>query len=591
MRCVSSWCRGLGAIVLVVGLENVAPAQSDRGPTSAGGASSSDAAADLKAPAAVAEERAGSLDRPAVAASAAGAGDAAEVAARVDELLGEEVFAQLGPGETLAPRASDEVFLRRAALDLIGENPTPAEVIAFLLDETVDKRARASEQFLAEPRFGHNWARYWRDVIFYRRADDRSLITAPATEEFLAEKFNQNIGWDLIAREFIVATGNIRENGQTAVIAAQDGMTEDVTAEISRIFMGVQIQCAQCHDHPTDRWKREQFHELAAFFPRVAVRPERLGDIRTFAVVSDDRLFPRRRMKNDGRFGQPEHYMPDLNDPESRGKLMTPTFFVTGQQLRLGATDLERRGTLADWMTSRQNPWFAKAFVNRVWGELMGEGFYEPLDDLGPDRPCSAPRTLEYLAGQFEAHQYDIKWLYRTVMSTQAYQRESRPRRTPEQTPFLANCSQRLRSDQIFSCLMNALGIPREMLGGRDPGNRFRNNGPRFLFSRVFGYDPSDPRQEVTGTIPQALLLMNSPIINRMVQARGRGGELGRLLAAEPENEGAVVELYLRCLARRPSQAELEVCLEHIRTCSSRGEAFEDLLWSLVNRTEFLYRP
>jgi hypothetical protein len=518
--------------------------------------------------------------------------DAAAVAARVDELLAEEVFAHLAPGEKLAPIAGDEEFLRRLALDLIGENPTPEEVISFLLDTAGDKRARVTEQFLAEPRFGRNWARYWRDVIFYRRAEDRALITAPATEEFLTEKFNQNVGWDSIAREFVVATGNIQENGQTAVFVAQNGMTEDVTAEISRIFMGVQIQCAQCHDHPTDRWKREQFHELAAFFPRVAIRPERFGDIRSFSVISDDRPFPRRRMNNAARFGQPEHYMPDLKNPESRGTLMTPTFFVTGQELPLGSTDLDRRRTLADWMTSPQNPWFAKAFVNRIWGELVGEGFYEPLDDLGPDRPCSAPRTLEYLAGQFTAHGYDVKWLFRTITATQAYQRESRPRRTAEQTPFLANCCQRLRSDQIFTCLTNALGV---RLDGRSPGmqqyGRFRFGGPRFLFAQVFGYDPSDPRQEVTGTIPQAMLLMNSPIVNRMLQARGRGSELGRLLATESNDEDVVVELFLRCLARRPTDEERTLCLAHVRSSPSRAEAFEDLLWSLLNRTEFLYRP
>lgn len=529
--------------------------------------------------------------QPQAERAASAASDAAAVAARVDELLAEEVFAHLSPGEQLAPIAGDQVFLRRAALDLIGENPTPEEVISFSLDTSPDKRARVVEEFLAEPRFGRNWARYWRDTIFYRRASDRAIVTAPATEEFLTEKFNQNVGWDLIAREFIVATGSVRENGQTAIFSAQGGMTEDITAEISRIFMGIQIQCAQCHDHPTDRWKREQFHELAAFFPRVALRPERPGDIRSFAVLSDDRFFPRRRM-DEARFGQPEHYMPDLNDPESRGTLMTPTFFVTGQKLQLGATDMERRQTLAAWMASPQNPWFARAFVNRVWGELVGEGFYEPLDDLGPDRPCSAPRTIEYLGSQFEAHNYDIKWLYRTIMLTQAYQRESRPRRNPEQTPFLANCNQRLRSDQIYSCVANALGLrfePRSDAMG--PGGRKGFGGPRPAFTLAFGYDPSDPRQEVTGTIPQALLLMNSPSLSRVLQARARASELGQLLATESDDEAVVLELYLRCLARQPSEAEVKVCLEHVRTSPSRAEAFEDLAWSLVNTTEFLYRP
>ena len=221
------------------------------------------------------------------------------------------------------------------------------------------------------------------------------------------DQFNANTPWNEIATRLITARGNVQDNGSTGLIMAQGGRPEDTVAEISRIFIGIQIQCAQCHDHPTDRWTREQFHQLVAFFPRVAVRPM-MRDNRSFAVVADD-LPSRRRTNNNNRFrGTPEHYMPDLEDPQARGTLMQPVFFVTGQQLETGALDEARRGQLSRWLTSPENPWFARALVNRLWSELVGEGVYEPVDDIGPDRECSAPRTLDLLASQFAEQQYNI---------------------------------------------------------------------------------------------------------------------------------------------------------------------------------------
>jgi hypothetical protein len=522
---------------------------------------------------------------------------AAVAAGRVDELLRQEVFSVL-PAVDLAPITGDETFLRRITLDLVGRLPSPTEVTAFVFDASPDKRQAAVERLLARPGFGQNWGRYWRDVILYRRAEDRGLVVADAAEKFLAGQFNQGVGWDAIARSFISATGDVRQNGATAVIMAQMGDANDVTAEMSRIFLGVQIQCAQCHDHPTDRWKRQQFHELAAFFPRITVRPLRTGMPRSFEVVSHDSQ-PRRARPGGGmRRGDLEHYMPDLKDPESQGTLMTPVFFLTGERLAAGESDLQRRETLAKWLTAPSNPWFAKAFVNRLWSELVGEGFYEPVDDLGPDRACSAPETMDYLAGQFVEHQYDVKWLFRAITATGAYQRESRPRRDPDQVPFTANCSQRLRADQIFDMLTDVLGPLGA--GGRGPmarpaGNGGGKGGPRgggarLLFAAAFGYDPSDRRDEITGSIPQALLLMNSPLIGRAVNGHNKNTDLGKLLASVADDDDVVVELYLRCLGRGPKTEELRVVGDYLRSAGDRATGFEDVFWALINSPEFLHR-
>ncbi len=523
-----------------------------------------------------------SLSRPALAQTTPAA-----AAKQVDAKLAAEVHSG-DVGARLATRTSDEVYLRRVYLDIVGEVPTTNDILAFSLDADSNKRAKVVNTLLADKAYGENWARYWRDVIMYRRTEQRSIIAANSMTEYLTDELNANAGWDKIARAFITATGDVQENGATGLIMAHGGQPEDTVAEASRVFMGIQIQCAQCHDHPYDRWKREQFHELAAFFPRVAVRPSGQGSDRTFLVTATDARFEQRRANNNNRFrGTPEHYMPDLNDPSARGKLMQPVFFATGQELKAGVRDAERRATLADWMTSRDNPWFAKAIVNRMWSELVGEGFYEPVDDIGPDRDCSAPETLAYLSTEFVNNGHDLKWLMRTITATEAYQRDSLSRRNIDETPFLANCPQRLRADQLYSQLIAVLEVPER--GGARRGPYGAAGGPRVAFNQLFGYDPSERRDEIKGSIPQALALMNSPLINGAISARP-GTMLGRLMSEVEDNDDLVVEVYLRTLARQPSEDELNICLAHVKEVGNRGEAFEDILWSLINSTEFAHR-
>ncbi|HEX3998898.1 MAG TPA: DUF1549 domain-containing protein [Pirellulales bacterium] len=495
----------------------------------------------------------------------------------------------------VAKPADDETYLRRVSMDLIGKPPTPAEITAFALDPAPDKRAKAVDRLLARPEFGENWGRYWRDVILYRRADDRAVLASVAISDYMAEQFNRTTPWDEVARSFITATGDVRENGATGIVMAQFGSTPDITAEVSRIFMAIQIQCAQCHDHPFDRWKRTQFHELAAFFPRIALRPVKPTDAqkRSFDVIGLDRERPKKAKNANVPRGELEHYMPDLKNPAAKGTLMKPVFFVTGQQLPLGTPDAQRRATIARWITSPQDEWFAKAFVNRIWAEMVGEGFYEPVDDIGPDRDCSAPETLDFLAKQFVAHRYDVKWLYRTIAASSAYQLDSRSRHLPGQTPFQANCPQLLRADEVFDALVSALGIDNERLQGKAAGGKKNAYGQprtaRTLFDYVFGYDPSVRRDEVSGSIPQALVLMNSPQLARAENANSATA-LGKLLSSTKDDAAVVEELYLRSLAREPKSDEAKTCLDYVKKTGDRKEAFEDIQWALVNSTEFLHR-
>lgn len=520
--------------------------------------------------------------------SSASAADSVEVASKVDASL----LAEL-PTDASRPmqKIGDEEFLRRVYLDIVGHIPSPEEVTAFSLSPSQDKRAKVVEKLLADERFGENWGRYFRDVIMYRKTEDRAEIVSGQLEDYLKTQFNANASWAKVATDMVTATGDGLENGACALIIAQQGQPEETVAEVSRIFLGVQIQCAQCHDHPTDRWKREQFHELAAFFPRVASRLILMPDRRDISVVAQDN-FPNRRipMGMMRRFGSAEHYMTDLKNPTDKGKLMEPVFFATGDKLPLGTKDADRRGSLAKWITEKENPYFAKAFVNRLWGELNGEGFYEPVDDIGPDRDCSAPLTLEFLAKEFGEQNYDIKWLFRTITATGLYQAPSAPRRNPDQTPMQNNVAQRLRGDQLFDNLLSALGVSEPQGAGRGMmGGYGLRGGPRRQFNAAFGYDPSERRDEIAGSIPQALVFMNGSIINSPIRASGRTA-LAKMVSEIKDDSALVAELYLRVLAREPSNSESQTCLNYIKEVGNRNEAFEDVQWSLINSTEFLHR-
>lgn len=593
-----------------------------------------------------------------VTAAAAERPSALEVAAAVDRLLDEEFGRQ---SVTPAPMCRDEDFLRRVTLDLGGTIPTVGEVTYFGLDPASDKRRQAIDRLLASDAFAQNWAAYFREVIFSRATEMRARLAQTSFENWLIEQFRQNRPWDEIVTDVLTATGDVQENGATAMIFAHSGQPEELAGEVSRVFLGIQIQCANCHDHPYDAWKRADFHELAAYFPRIQVRQDLQSRPPVFTVASADflermergresfspeqffRMADRNRdgkltkeevgragpfaarfeqllaagdkdrdgalsmqeymdaqppvMQRPGR-GSAEYYMPDLENPSSRGTLITPRFFVDKSTVRRGTSDLDRRRALAAAITDPGNPWFARAFVNRIWTELLGEGFYTPVDDLGPQRQCRSPEVLDALCDGFVANDYDIQWLFRTICNTQAYQREVAHRSPGEASPaFAAAVPTRLRSDQVYSAVQQVLGI--RGLGGRggmagmmgaNPGFRGVTglDAGRLAFFQHFNYDPSTPQEDIIGTVPQALFMMNSPLVQQFLSA-GAGTVLGQTLRTYPDDRDALSEVYLRVLSREPTDDELAICLEHI-AAGSRQQAYEDILWSLLNSSEFLTR-
>lgn len=503
----------------------------------------------------------------------------------IDVLLTRSLAASKAP---VAPMTSDEEFVRRACLDVTGRLPGPEQIRDFARLKGKDKRAKLIDYLLESPDYAGNWARYWRDVVrFHATNQNANQVNYPGFEAWLTEQFAANTPWDEIASGMITATGRSDENGAVSFALAHQARPVELAGEVSRIFLGVQIQCAQCHDHRTDKWTRQQFHEFASMFAGVrARRAPRTGKGQgppIFEVVSR---------------GQPRYTMPDLKDPQ-KSIPVAPRFFLASESetlpARLSAED--RRALAASYVTGQDNPWFARAFVNRVWSVLMGEGFYNPVDDLGPGRIANAPELIDTLAEQWQRGGYDIRWLFRTILNTKAYQRKARATDTVSgRTPFASNCPSRLPADQILDALAHAIDLP---LDGPNDGpaglakkaaarpNRRRN--PRNQFNALFGVDPSIPHDEVLGTIPQSLFLMNSPQIARAI--RGNNGTvLAELLASTADDREVLNTLYLRVLTRRPTGKEVQTCARYLETVGDRREAFEDILWSLINSTEFVSR-
>lgn len=569
----------------------------------------------------------------------AGAENATQTADRVDR----EILS--GYDQKHVETIDDATYLRRVSLDLIGRPATATEITRFGLDPTSDKRSRVVETLLQSDEYAAAWSRYWRDAILRRATNVRVGIVRGEFESWMADHLAQNRPWDTIVTELITATGPVNNNGATALIFAHEGEPEEIAAEVSRLFLGIQIQCANCHDHPWDRWKREQFHQLVAFFPRVSVRRDRssdnMFDYEIASVNRDARRRPgasqflltridRNRDKviseleskgtplerifnsqirgvidtnGDGRLsiqeimtaqppdnnrpgqGAVEHYMPNLENPGAQGDRIDPVFFVNNRAVQSAQDDLSRRNDAALLITSKSNPWFARAMVNRIWYELTGTAFYAPIDDMGPDREAQHAAALDILCDGFVTSGHDLHWLFRTITSTQIYQR----RVDTEADGFLQFEPTRLRSDQLYAALCQVLSVnslPLRFSGRYGRGMQAEDRG-RLQFDQTFGFDPSTPKNDLTGSIPEALFLMNSREIDNLIRSDSRTSTIARVSRKVISDVDVTQELYLMALGREPSEHELATCQEYLASAESRKEGFEDILWSLVNCSEF----
>jgi hypothetical protein len=431
-------------------------------------------------------------------------------------------------GRPAANPVGDETIVRRAYLDLTGKLPTPKAVSEFVASDDPKKRKALIDQLLETDDYARKWARYWRDVMLYNNTTDRRKYDADALENWLFKQFKEDRSWDLIAAELVIADGKKMEERRDNFLLAQDGSATQMASETARIFMGINIQCAECHDHPFDQWKREQFHQVAAFF------------------------------------AGGKYYMPDAHDPAKKTE-MKPRFLL-GQPLspKANLKGDEKRIAVAEYLVyDKKNYWFARSYVNRVWNELFGDGFYK-VDSLGPDGEVMYPAVVNRLSVGFRSMDFKPKWLFRTIMNSQSYQRESQ---TPASSSdrFAALRPTRLNGEVVADTLESVLGELK----------------PRDRVAREFSFDPSIPQEDIDGSIQQALMLMNNPAIQQRIT------KISGEMAKTKSDDELIKQTYLRVLARQPTDAEVSRSKHYFKKVGQRGEAEEDLIWTLVNSAEF----
>jgi hypothetical protein len=488
--------------------------------------------------------------------------------AQIDQLMEKHVG-----GIQRARLIDDEAFIRRLTLDLIGRQPTMEEMNLFLADTAADKRAKAVEKLLADKDFGVNWANYWSDVISYRTpGPELTFLNYNLFKGWLAEQFNQNKGWDETTYNIVTAVGKIADNPAATYVGFHQGDKSRLASETTRVFLSTQIQCAECHDHKFVEMPQETFHHVAAFFVRVNAKLP-WNDSSQIVVSS----------KATG-----EHKM------EGRKDDMKPMAF-SEREVELGRSDVARRAELAEWIVGAENPWFAKAFVNRVWARMMGRGFCEPVDEIGELGDRVLPEIHNALADHFVASDFNVKDVFRVVALSHSYQREIHDAEKSSSQPFAAIPAGRLRGDEVFDSLETAIEIPNVIGEQAATSGEFRFPPPpkstRDLVNDAFGFDPSAEQANVSRTMQQAMLLMNNKQVQAQVKADPASGTvLSKLLLEEKDDAAAITKLYGKVLARKPTSQEVSLAQEHIKSLGNRNEGFEDVLWGLINSAEFLSR-
>ncbi len=464
--------------------------------------------------------------------------------------------------------ADDATFLRRAFLDTIGTLPTAAEARAFLGSTDPRRRDRLIDALLDRPEYADYWALVWSDLLRV----DKDLVTprgAIAMTRWLRRQFADNRPYDRFARAVLTARGDTGREGPAALYVVLDS-PEALSRSVAQVFLGVRIACAQCHHHPSAPWGQDDYFALAGFFTGVARKKlPGGGDAITSAGGAD------------------------LKHPRTGAVVAARALGAAPADF---ANQPDRRAALADWMTAPDNPYFATAIANRLWGHYFGRGLVEPVDDLRPTNPATNEPLLAELARHVRETKYDLKAVTRTLLRSNAYQLSSRATagNALDGQNFSHAAAKALPAEVLLDALCQVTGA-QEKFNGWPEGYRavqvWDNRMPSYFF-RVFGRplraSVCECERSNEPSITQALHLMNSAEVAAKIRARD--GTARRLADSAQSPAEVLDELYLAALARFPTAGERAVLLEAFTAPSAdRRAATEDVLWTLLNAKEFLY--
>ncbi len=462
---------------------------------------------------------------------------------------------------------SDEVFLRRIYLDVVGLPPTVEEYERFTASTEPDKRAKLIDELLGRKEFSEIWVNKWAEMLQVKSSNEISYKAMFLYYNWLVEKLSKNTPMDEMVRELLGATGGTFKNPATNFYRATNDKLA-LTENVAQVFMGMRIQCAQCHNHPFDRWTQNDYYQFAAFFAQIGQKQGE--DYREQIIFSSGG-------------GEQNHPV--------GGAVMPPKFLGGEAPVTAGK---DRRVVLAEWLASPQNPWFASSFANRVWAHFNGAGIVEPVDDFRVSNPASNPELLDELGKRFTASKYDLKSLVRDICNSRTYQRTTARNESnaSDERNFAHATIRRIKAENLLDAI-GAVTDTKEKFQGLPLGARavqIADGGRSTYFLTTFGRATRETvcscEVKMEPTLSQALHLLNGDTVNAKIR---QGNLIPKLIANRKYPEERIMELYIRCLSRKPTREELDKLMPVFGEGANHAQALEDVFWALLNSREFLF--
>jgi hypothetical protein len=519
-----------------------------------------------KAPPVIVVQKKKSANPMAKARPVPGVGQKLEVAA-LAKLIDAEINRQLkAEAIPASPKADDAEFHRRVYLDLVGVVPPVDKTVAFLESTDPKKREKLVEELLSDERFGKSMAETWLLCMVPRESTNRLLIQAPF-HKWLAEKFNANERLDKVVFDLLTAVGSQDDNGAITYWVANNTVDKR-TDNITRMFLGIQLECAQCHNHPFTDYKQNDYWGVAAFFMNVRVQTDAKQAAKkggSITIVEGNAVAKGKKAA-----------LPD-------SAKIVPAKFLAGEEAKIEKEPA--RPVFAKWATSPSNPYFAKAMVNRFWYHLFGRGLVNPVDDMHDDNPPTHPELLAALTEQLKANDFDARYLIRAIIATDAYQRTAKPndKNLEDRTWYSHRQPRVLTPEQLHDSIFSVVGQVAKKAPEGVPAKKGPPPNTRDNFLAFFRIENADPLEYQTG-IPQALRLMNSGpsnATNRVVEES--------VTAAKNDPAKTIENIYLRVYARRPSADETSRMMQYIEKAGVQPRvAYTDMVWAMLNSSEFV---
>lgn len=503
----------------------------------------------------------------------------------VKNFIDQHVFANLKQiGVPPSPLCDDSTFLRRISLDIGGRLPTMEETKAFLASREPDKRDRAIEALLNSPDYADYFANKWTSLLKNTRSENADITSNFAFHAWMRDSLLANTKYDQIVRQILASTGTIVSNPPVAWYKRVKEPTTQLE-DVAQLFLGVRMQCAQCHHHPFERWTQAEYYRLAAFFSQIGRKPT--------AIAGEDLIFHKRGI------AQTEH---------RKTRVMLKPAGLGEPELDI-APDDDPRLALVDWMSKKDNPFFAKSLVNRYWKHFFKRGLVEPEDDLRDTNPPTNPDLFEALAKSFTDSGYDLKALVRTIVQSHAYQLSSAPNEhnAVDRQAYSHYYPKRMTAEVMLDSIDMVSGVPSSFNdlppGTRAislPDNSYNRSSPFLkVFGRPEGASVCECERVQSASLAQSLHLMNAADVKAKLTTNGGRAEL--LSKAEMPEPKRIRELYLAAFSREPSADEMHLCESYVArprndaagkpldSQRARRNGYEDLLWALLNTKEFMY--